>query len=264
MRSAFFKKWSYAVPDSWNEISSKNYLPLMKVFFTEYENDRGVLMLFRALAGIPWWQFFGMRSPNLIPAALDATEFLFKGNSLSKNLLPFYKGYAGPAEELKNLKMAEFCNAEFYYNKYDKEKKLENLDAFVAIIYRPKKSRWKYNYKLNIDGDFRAPFNSNTTGYHQKRIAKWPTHVKLAIFHFYQGARATIIARNPKVFDNNDGGESLYGLWSIMRSVAKGGHMGDIDKVADQFVGTVLMELNETVVEAERIEMERNKVTVER
>lgn len=261
MRSAFFRHWSYAVPDSWNDIPSKNYLPVIKVLYTEHGDDRGVLMLFRALAGIPWWQFFMMRSPNLLPAAIDATEFLAE-NKLTKNLLPFYKGFAGPADNLANIKMAEFCFAEFYYNNYGREENLEHLNALVSVLYRPKKSRWKYSYKKNLDGDFRIAFNANSMGYYQKKIEKWPTHVKLAVLHFYQGARAQIIQRNPKVFDNNGGEESLYGLWSVMRSVAKSGHLGDLDKVSDQYVDTVLMELNETVAEAERIEMERNKVTV--
>lgn len=264
MRSAFFQKWEYAVPDHWNEISGKNYLNVIRVFYSENGNDRGILMLFRALLGIPWWHFFRMRSPNLIPAAMDATEFLFEGNTLSQNLLPVYRGYAGPADNLQNMKMLEFCHSEFYYTKYEAEKKIEDLDALVSVLYRPKKSWFTYSYRKNPDGDFRIAFNPNSMGYYQKKVAKWPMHVKLAIFHFYQGVRSVIIARNPKVFDNASGEESLYGLWSLMRSVAKGGHLGDLDKVTDQYVDTVLMELNETVAEAEKIEMERNKVTVER
>jgi len=237
---------------------------VIKVFYTEHDNDRGILMMFRALAGIPWWQLFMMRTPNLLAAARDATEFLFEGNTLTKNLLPFYRGYAGPADDLQNLKMLEFCHTEFFHSRYEKDGNIDDLNALVAALYRPKKSRWSYSYTKNPDGDFRVPFNPNTIAYYQKRLAKWPTHVKLAIFRFYQGARASIITRNPRVFDNGGGEESLYGLWSVMRAVAKSGHLGDLDKVTDQYVDTVLMELNETVAEAERIEMERNKVTVER
>ena len=66
------------------------------------------------------------------------------------------------------------------------------------------------------------------------------------------------MATNPRVFDeaSPDAGESLYGLWSVMRSVAKAGHFGDFDKVQEQYVDTILMELNEAIVEAEKMEAE--------
>jgi hypothetical protein len=49
-----------------------------------------------------------------------------------------------------------------------------------------------------------------------------------------------------------------------MRSVAKEGTFGDFDRVNEQYVDTILMDLNEVVAEAEQIEMDRNKVTVSR
>jgi hypothetical protein len=264
MREAGFKHQVYVVPDEWNEISPRNYLKLMKVFYSEYGNDRGLLMLFRALLGIPWWKFFQMRTPNLMSAAEDATAFLFEPNTLSKNLLPEYRGYAGPADHLSNVKMGEFCYAEYFLGGYNKTKEIHYLDKLVCTLYRPKKNRWKYDRKKNVDGDLRVPFNANTIGYYERKVAKWPMYAKQAILHFYDGAREEKIRSNPKVFDKNSGEESLYGLWSVMRSIARSGHMGDLDKVPEQYVDTVLMELNETVAEAERIEMERNKVTVER
>jgi hypothetical protein len=264
MREAYFRRWSYSIPDEWNELNRKQLLAVIKVMYDEKGDDRGLLLLFRALARIPWWQFFMMRSPNLLEAAYDATAFLFQENKLTKNILTFYKGFAGPADQLTNVKMGEFCFSEFYYLQYKTNNETKPLDRLVATLYRPRKHWLFYNYRKNFEGDYRKPFSPHTIMYYSENISKWPLHIKHAIFQFYEGARAEKIASNPRVFESSTGEESLYGLWSVMRSVAKSGHFGDLDKVQDQYVDTLLMELNETVVEAERIEMERNKVTAER
>jgi hypothetical protein len=261
MREVLFRNWSYALPDEWNELTRKKLLAVIKVMYLAPGDDAGVLQMFRALVQIPWWQFYMMRTPNLIDAAYEATAFLLKENTLTKNLIPFYKGFAGPSDQLGNVRMGEFCFSEFYFLQYKHNSLDKDLDLLVATIYRPRKHWLFYNYRKNFEGDFRKPFSPHTIRYYAEDIAKWPRHVKLAIYHFYEGARAEKILGNPKVFDSSDGEESLYGLWSVMRSIAKSGHFGDLDKVQEQYIDTMLMELNETVAEAEKIEMERNKVT---
>lgn len=251
----------FSVPEQWNEMSQKQLLEVMRVMHAQKGDDQGVLMLFRAMVDIPWHKFFAMRTPALMDVAIECTEFLFQKNTLTRNLIPQYKWLAGPADNLMNLKMAEFCFSEFRYFAWRNSQEQKDLDMFIATLYRPTKDMF-YDAVRNPDGDVRKPFNDSLTPVIALKIAKWPMEVKRAIVLFYEGCRAKKIEDNPKVFDNSTGEESLHGLWSVMRSVAKGGSFGDFDKVNEQYVDTILMELNETVAEAERIEMEQNRVTV--
>lgn len=263
MKTLHFKNWQYDVPEAWNELDGKRFLQVMEVLTKETGDDKGILSVFRALAGIPWRQFYRMREPALMDAAVECTEFLFRENTLTKNLLPYYGGLYGPGHGLSNLKMAEFCFSEHRYIQYKQTPSPENLNMFIAVIYREGKSIF-YDYVRNPDGDVRKKFNDELTPMLAMRIAKWPDHVKRAILLFYEGARNAKVKANDKVFGSSDGQESLYGLWSVMRSVAKEGTFGDFDRVNEQYVDTILMDLNEVVAEAEQIEMERNKVTVNR
>jgi hypothetical protein len=262
MTNVYYKTWTFSVPDNWNEIDRTRMLQIMEIFYRENDDDRGRLLLFRALAQIPYAVLYLMKEPELITIARDCTEFLFE-NKLTKNPIMFWGKFAGPADSISNMKIGEFTFAEFAYMQYVQTKDVRFLHTLVATIYRSKRNRLLYSYSQNPDGDYRVPFNPNLVDYNTKVVSKWPRPVLDSIFHFYQGARAEKIAANPKVFDGTESqGQSLYGMWSVMRSVAKAGHFGDFDKVQDQYIDTVLMELNETVVEAEKLEAERNKVTL--
>lgn len=261
MKTLHFRKWSYDIPESWNEMDGKRMLQVMKAFTSEMGDEKGILTLFRALADIPWYQFYLMREPSLMDTAIECTEFLFGENTLTRNHLPYYGGLYGPADGLCNMKMAEFCFSEHRYVQYKQNPTEENLNMFIAVIYREGRNMF-YDYVRNPDGDVRQKFNDSITPHLALRISKWPHHVKRAIVFFYEGARDAKIKANDKVFGSSNGEESLHGLWSVMRSVAKEGAFGDFDRVNEQYVDTILMDLNEVVAEAERIEMEQNRVTV--
>ena len=259
MIEVYYKKSFFKCPTEWNELTRKQVLQVMKILYGQTSEINGILMLFRCIASIPWWQFYTMRTGGLLNAALEATEFLVKENNLTKNLIPKYRGFYGPADQLGNLRMGEFCFAEFFYLKYRNSKEYADLDDLVSVLYRPGKRF--YNHRINEAGDHRKPFNPNVQQHLKKSVKRWPLEVKHAILHFYEASRDEKIRNNDKVFSKG-GGESLYGMWSTMRGVAKTGHFGDFDKVQEQYVDTILMELNETVAEAEEMEREQNKVKV--
>lgn len=262
MITAHYKTWAFQVPEHWNEIDRDRMIQVMEVFYREMDDDKGRLLLFRALARIPYYLLFLMKEPELITIARECTEFLFE-NKLTKNPIPFWGKFAGPADSLANLKIGEFTFSEFAYTQYERTKDVQFLHTLVGSLYRQRRNKYQYDYTRNPEGDFREPFNPNLIDYNTKVVAKWPRPVLDTIYHFYQGARAEKIMANPKVFDGSESQEqSLYGMWSVMRSIAKAGHFGDFDKVQEQYIDTVLMELNETVAEAEKIEAERNKVVL--
>jgi len=261
MNTIHHKGNEYTVPGEWNELTGTQLVQVMKVFHMPMEETKGQLLLFRILMNMAWWKFLAIKSPGLITAASVAVDFLTGNNTLTKNVLPVYDGFCGPSDNMRNLKMAEFCFTESFCMAYKQSKDPLMLDKLVATLYRPRKK--KYDVKKNPDGDLREPFNDNLMEYYSVQIGDWPIEVKLAILQFYEGCRNEKIKRNPKVFEGGGGEESLYGMWSVMRNVAKAGHFGDFDKVGEQYVDTVLMELNEVVVEAEKMEdeMRKNRTT---
>lgn len=256
MNAVWYHKKEYVIPGEWNELTQRQLLQVQEVFNRNVDELKGRMLLFRILCKMPWWKFLLIRSANLLPAVMEATEFLMTRNSLTKNLIPTYKGFAGPGDKM-NIRMIEFCYSEGLFMAYKNQKDDKYLDQLIAILYRPIRKR--YNHKLNPDGDHRMAFNPNLLDYNTMFIEDWPLPVKQSILMFYEGCRNEKIASNPKVFEGGSGDESLYGMWSVMRNVAKSGHLGDFEKVGEQYIDTILMELNEVVVEAEKMEFEMNK-----
>lgn len=281
MNFIHYKNYTHVIASEWNELSPAQLRKIMRVIWTG--NDLHCrFKLFRILTGWSWRRLYLITGiyyikqvdlisqlpffnkliekylnncARLFDAIIDSTQFLFLTNDLNKNIIPIYKGFYGPDDEIRNLKMGEFTFSELAFIAWKKSKDPQYLDELVAILYRP--GRKNYDQKKNVEGDHREPFNPNLTAFYKKKVAGWPADLKLSIATFYMGCREKKILDNERVFSSTgDGEESLYGLWSVMRNVAKAGHFGDFDKVQDQFVDTILMELNEVVVEAEKKEEE--------
>jgi len=258
MIDVYFGKRAYAAPEAWNELTRRQLLKVMAIFDSPLPHIQGIILLTQILTNIPWWRFFRFRSPHLEDAAGQITGFLLEKNTLTRNLLPKYRRCYGPADGFGNLTMGEFSFTEAFFQSWRNSDDVDWLHKLIAVLYRPKRSN--YDHKRNPDGDHREKFNPNLIEQRAKKIARWPASVKKAIEQWYDGCRNQMIEQNPKVFEGGSGEESLHGMWSVMRNVAKAGHFGDFDKIAEQYVGTIMMELNEVVVEAERQEAELKKM----
>ncbi|MDH7463967.1 hypothetical protein QEG73_21880 [Chitinophagaceae bacterium 26-R-25] len=274
------------IPDHWNELSGKQLIAIMKILYGNKDVSKGRISLFKIISGFTWFKIFKMTgyfrflhldqwiNAPLIPGPfkkyLDRTErfmhavdsctaFIMETADLTVNLLPVVKTFHGPNDDLANVKAAEFFCSEFYFTQWRETNQISFLNYLVATLYRP--SKRNYDRKGNPDGDIRIAFNPNLTATYLPKIETWPPEIKQAIALFYQGAREKKIANNPRVFEKSDGeGTTLYGLWSVMRMISKGGHFGDFDKVQDLHVDTLLMELNEVIAEADRMEAEMDKI----
>jgi hypothetical protein len=228
------------------------------------------------------------RTERLSFAAEELTAFLFEKIELSTNLIPvvypggsplpwrgrggfafFNKGVPlhGPAPELANLVMAEFCYSEHYFNQWKEKKDIVLLNQLISILYRPSveasaSTGFFRRSSASTTADPRIPFDPNICNTLVKQIERWPLALRIAIGTMYGSMRQQKIEENPRVFSDggSDGEANLYGLWSIMRQVAKAGHLGKLKDIETTYVDTVLMELNESLVEAERQEAELEKM----
>jgi hypothetical protein len=281
----FHKGKFYKCPENWNELTQKQLVKIMPVLASHEDSQKARILLFKILTGWGWWKivticgFHRMKyidkvaQRRFIPAAFGryidnterlsmavdtTTEFLLASNTLTIQLIPNYKGFYGPSSSLANLKMGEFCFTEFYFTEWKQSGNISNLNNLIATLYRP-------GIKTANKADSRVAFDPANTPLFAKKIDAWPIAVKLAIEAFYDGARDAKIEANKHVFDYDTGEEStsLHGLWSVMRSVAKAGHFGKFDDVANEYVDTILMELAESIAEYEKhkAELEANKHT---
>ena len=258
MNALFYGNREMEIPGQWNELDRAQLLTVARAFRMGATEVKGRLAIFQALARIPWWRLKKFATYVMVEGAFDATQFIAEKNDLTKQLIPkfrrWFRTWYGPCDSIGNMRMAEFSFAEFYFMKYSQGKDEADLDRLIACLYRPKK--WFYSTRRNAAGDPRVPFNPNLVERGAQAVAKWPGEVKTAVLFFYEGCRNEKVAAFPKVFSGDGDGESLYGLWSVMRGVAKAGHFGDFDKVQEQYVDTIMMELSETIAESERMEAE--------
>jgi hypothetical protein len=264
----------YSVPESWNELGKKQLLQVMQLFYsTKYSAEQAQLKLLKILTGMSWWSFF--RAPitttervviNPFKISLSwgtylfkcrrtcygldeyiyLINFLLKENKLTKNLVPQYKDFYGPAGDCNNLRMNEFVFSEHYYmqwtEKKDDDKLLNNL---VAVLYRLKKD--KYDLKKNEDGDPRIAFNENLCEYFAtSQVYAWPKKLKLAIAHFYEACRIKLVDDNAEVF-GGDGEPAKHGLVSIMIAVAESNAFGPFKEVEQLHVNMVMIQLKEQI-----------------
>lgn len=247
----------YQTPVKWNDLSRKQLLQIIDIIYSDIGEVEGRVKIMKVLTGISWLRLWwgGMFD---IDDKLHLTDFLLQENTLTKNLIPKYKKLYGPADDFSNLIVSEFIFAEQFHGLYKETKDVENLDRMIACLYRP--CKFLYNKKLNKDGDVRRDFNDHVIDYFAKKISRWPMNVKLGILTWYEGCRQKLVEDNPAVFGGSSSGETaLYGLFSIMRGVAEKGIHGSLPQVEKMFVKVFLLELNEQVAEAERIERAHKK-----
>lgn len=244
----------YNFPESWNELMCNQLTAVMQLLFLQKQSaERMLLELVKVLAGMSRYHF--MRAPvEELEEFFYLLQFVLQPDfEFTKNLLPGYQHRYGPADALSNLRMKEFTFTEDLFMRWCESERqdLMTLDELVAILYRPAPA--KYDLKKNPLGDNRCEYSQNVCQWEAKHIVnQWPLKVKLAIAHWYDGCRRFIVDCNPDVFSGG-GDPARYGLVSVMLNVAEGGVFGTFDKVEEQYVNLVMMQLNEIVDKAAKI-----------
>lgn len=248
-----YNKSEYQVPENWNELSHNQILLCAKIFIRQSEETEMLVSLFRCIIRMGSYRFLTM-PPDIMTDCLPLIAWLRDKICLTNQLLPVYKKYYGPGKELENLKIKEFALTELFFIQYRNEGSTDALNELIAILYRPAKVQ--YDMVKNPEGDVREGFNPHVTNYHKKIISKWPPYVKMAIALYYEGCRNNFIEQYAEVFEGDSGTGELptYGMWNIMRDIAEKGTYGDFDKVEEQYVDTILMEIHTQIIKAREYE----------
>ena len=244
----------YTIPTSWDELSRKQLLGVISILYNDYEVNEALLLLLKRIANIGWLRYLLTPMGDKIEFFYLCT-FLYNETGTTKNIIKEHKGFIGPADDFNNITGDEFIFSEDFYFAFVNSKHADDkaLNELVAILYRPGKKN--YNHKMDPDGDGRQAFNQNISSYYARTIIKkWKRPVRLAIFHWYQACRENMIKGNPKIFIGKKGEPAKYGLLSVMRTIAESGIHGDFEKVQKMYVKMWMMELNEKIAEADRME----------
>lgn len=252
MTIIYLNKKYIAIPTSWNELSQKQLLGIIDTLHCKnYTTEQAILKLMKILCGLSWFRFFRTK-PSDLAEYFYLAEFLLESKiELTKNLVPNYRGFYGPAGEFDNLRMKEMVKTDFKFMQWANDRdNISLLDDIVSLLYR--KPKEDYNFNLNPDGDARIPFNENISEWNARRfIKKWPVTVKLAIAYWYDSCRHELVNRYSEVFGGSGGDNvSKYGLVSCMLSVAESHALGDFTSVEDHYVNTVLMHIDDSIRKA--------------
>lgn len=244
MLELVYHKGKIHLPESFHECSGKQFIKLSELLFDGGEKIKCEVKALKILSNLSSVRFALMKA-EVISRAIEHVKWVFEEKQITKQLIPKYKGYYGPASDFDNLRMKEFHMTEMLYRELVSGKDDgEALDQLVAVLYRlPKK--W-YKKKLDPDGDIRIKFNHNEIPFYAKKISRWPLNVKQAIFLWYDGCRQQLIDQNPMVFKEPSlsSFESRFdtGLYGVIRSLA-GEKLGPVEKIENMYVHTAMLEI---------------------
>ncbi|MDJ1472833.1 hypothetical protein [Xanthocytophaga flava] len=257
------------VPQSWSELSAKQLLSIIQLLHMPLPlvviKYRIVSVLIRLSTKKMHSWFTHVQAAQLF----YLTDFILKDNQnvLTRQLLPVVKvpffsidlepfkirfgkrvKLFGPSDGLKNIIYDELIFADGLFQQYFQSKKIEDLNKFVSVLYRPGRTDNKET------GDLREEFNKHTIEKRAEIVARLPIAYKLAIFFFYQGCRKTFIARYPDLFEGGESEAKPVNTWLEMARHIPNDKFGTIEHIMTLNAPFVLMHLNGTIKDAKEAE----------
>jgi len=248
------KEQAFTIPAAWDELSRKQLLKLAILLHSSSQapalhTQARILQLLTGKGRLAF-----IRIPAEVRfKALEHLSWM-ENNTLTRQLLPSYKGFYGPASDFDNIVLAEFHHAELAYYNYIKSGEPEHLNELIAVLYRRPKAG--YNKKLNKEGDTRSAFNYAEAAYNKKKIATWSKAFKLAVLLWYDGCRQNIVKLYPAAFNSaQDPSGTAYfqGLYKMIRSLS-GDKYGTFDQVEKLPLHTAFMEIICSLEEAAELQ----------
>jgi hypothetical protein len=256
MVEVIWKKRKYLVPENWDEVSSSQFLAIVKVLQSGMELLKGKMCVLQALLGMPYFRFFKIKD-ELLMHLLPLTDWVESNGKLNIQLVPAVKlkeTLYGPKGNLHNIRAGEFHFADMHYTQWKEGEKLEALYMFVAVLYRPAKKQ--YDLAMDPDGDIRIPFNPNTTQYYADHVKVLSPVLIHAITLCYEAWRRNMEEDHPRIFSpTNKKTAANYGWFPVFRGIAGGSQYGTLEEVEQMYIQTLLLELE--LLKDEEIELRK-------
>ena len=252
-----FARRAYQVATAWNELTRAQLLRITWLHGQKFTSDRALDDAFRAvllqaparvLSRLNAVQRVELR--RLVPVRFlrEPAEYAPFTEQLLEYLpyLKWWQGlgarYYGPRAGFRNLRFAEFIFADAYFLRYLQAGDETQLDRLVATLYRPQRAGYA-PLAPDYAGDRREDFNEHLLEARARAVAKQAHHVKYAVLLWYAGCRRQLETRFEYVFtDANKATASKAGWGDVLHQMA--GSVRAIDATADQYLLTVLREMN--------------------
>lgn len=182
----------------------------------------------------------------------ETLDFLFKNNTLTKNLIPGFRNMFGPSDLFGNVSLIEFSKADIRCKSYENTSDEKYLNELIAVLYRPSKHFWTILKHFTNDDDPRQPYGDKYIK-NASFIAKWPLDVRNAIYLWYKGCMGGLMERYPHVFaeSDNNGEVNGFGMAGLFTALA-GEKFGNPDKTAETMLHHILIYLEQEAVIAEK------------
>lgn len=257
MITVIYRKRHVSFASGWDELSQRQFIRVIKLLHKKIKNEWFAAdAMLRILSNRGFFSFF------LLPADLrwrcyEHMKWCFEKQNATKQLIPRYRRFYGPASNFENLLLCEFHHTEIAYQDYilSKGTDIDALDRLIAVLYRLPKTKKAYDRRRDPDGDIRIKFNANEIAWNQRRVKYFPVAVKQAIFTWYDACRQQLFKDYREAFTGKTKRDSYAaGLYEMMRSIS-GGKYGTLKDVEQLYVHTAFLE----IVASKREEKEMEK-----
>lgn len=183
-------------------------------------------------------------------------------NKIKHNKLKLH----GPGDGFRNMSGGEFLFAETYYFSYLKDKDPENLNKFIASIFRDKKSLLN-RIAISIGlakttiKDIRAEFDETLINARAKLLENLPHETKEAIRYNYGAVRKDMTNRLKYLFpvkpneekNGNKKEEIIIPDWATwFWKLADGSSDEAFDRIANSRVRNILMKIDSLIKESKK------------
>jgi len=155
----------------------------------------------------------------------------------------------GPEDGFKNVTMGEFLFADTYYFAYARDKNPEQLNKFIATLFRPRRKKYRKGNR-----DVREDFNETLIPGRSMLIEKLIPEARLAILFNYGAVRKDMCKKFTHLFpvrektqpvDNKPISLPEWHKW--MWNLADGNTDEDFDKVARSLCLNILSKIDDLI-----------------
>jgi hypothetical protein len=210
------------LPTTWDELTEKQYLRIIKALHQELTPVQTYLSIFMILVNARWFQFkkkanaFIVRQQVPLSELINHFDFIFKTNN--RTIFPSaFKTKSGtlvhpPMNRIVNLSADEFAVCDDLHNQFRQTKNPEFLHYLAAALYVDHPTT-------------RPPFDKNHLSFRHLDFKDVPLEKLLAIEIAWFGCKNHLRKRFPQVFPETQNPKKLrkkYGFGKVILQMCRG------------------------------------------
>lgn len=247
------KKYTFSYPSRWDEMDRRQLLLWCGILRMELLVGQALDLVIFLFAKIPKSVFAKM--PFVYRLQLRDTVSFLEENTITANILGYvrvmFRKYHGPGHKLANLTIGEWRRTELYYELWSKTGQNKYLHLLAATLFRPS---GKYR-----GDDIRCRLTENTIS-RRAHLFAWAMHPNAlkAIQLFYEGTRAYVQRRFPKIYRNTGEqsqsvGKQILHDWEDTILTYSGDKLGNFAETSETNLYVFLKHMTERIEELEKL-----------